>query len=67
MNVPDNVDEHSLSESGKGLSEIERLILCLVLDAREGRPKQPRLRIKREFPTAGLEIVSVESAVRWAA
>lgn len=65
LNDPDMVEPSS--ESNAVLSEMERLILCRALDARDGRPKHPRLRIKREFPTAGLEMVWVERAVRWAA
>lgn len=47
--------EDSLSESMEGLSVMERLILLLVLLKRDGRPKQPRLRINRGFPTADLD------------
>lgn len=54
MKEPDRV-EYSLSESREGLSVIERFVLLLVLLIRDGRPKQPRLRINRGFPIADLD------------
>ena len=51
----------------EGLSEIERLILLLDLLGRFGKPKQPRLRMTRELPTAGRETASEMSDVRCAA
>lgn len=54
MKEPERVED-SLSESMEGLSVMERLILLLVLLKRDGRPKQPRLRINRGFPTADLD------------
>lgn len=47
------------------LSELVRLsCLCRDFDDLVGKPKQPRRRIRREFPAAGLEIGLLDISLR---